>query len=116
MPLDISVTEIKPDTVRVGLNGSLDSETYTTLEGEMKQIPDSVKFLIFDMKHLEFISSAGLRVVFATLKRFKAKGGSVGVSNMSPNVKKVFEIVRALPSLTVFANDKEMDDYLSKFQ
>jgi len=68
------------------------------------------------MEHLRFISSAGLRIVFSTLKKQKAKGGKVAVSNMNPGVKKVFKIVKALPDFSVFANTQEMDDYLAKFQ
>ncbi|MEM8780543.1 MAG: STAS domain-containing protein [Cyanobacteria bacterium P01_G01_bin.49] len=116
MPLNVIVNEVKSDTVCVSLDGSLDSNTYLDLEKKVENIPETVKFLIFDMENLQFISSAGLRIVFSTLKRYKARGGKVGVSQMSPNVKKVFEIVQALPSLTVFSSNEEMDNYLAKFQ
>lgn len=116
MPLNVDVDDSKAGVARVSLIGSLDSETAGILDTAVKSIPDSVTAVVFDMKALEFISSAGLRVVFATLKKQKAKGGRVAVSNMSPGVKKVFEIVKALPDLTIFASVEEMDEYLATFQ
>lgn len=116
MPLDIDVDNSRQDAARLSLDGSLDSETAPELEMSLGKVNDSVKTIIFDMKNLRFISSAGLRVIFSTLKKQKAKGGKVAVSNMNPGVKKVFEIVKALPDFTVFANTEEMDNYLAQFQ
>ena len=116
MPLDINIDTARPGAARVSLNGSLDSDTAPQLDAALKALDDDIMAVVFDMKQLEFLSSAGLRVIFATLKQQKARGGRVGVSNMSPGVKKVFEIVKALPDLTVFASVEEMDAYLAKFQ
>lgn len=116
MPLEITVEARSPETVRVSLDGHLNSETYGLLDLELIALPDDVKVVVLDMKDLRFISSAGLRVVFATVKRLKARGGKLGISNMSPGVEKVFEIARAMPSLQVFGSDEEMDDYLAGFQ
>jgi len=114
MPLDIDVTQSKPGTARVALTGSLDSETAPQLEKAMAALDSSV--VAFDMTNLAFISSAGLRVIFAAAKRQRAKGGQIGMSNLRPGVRKVFEIVKALPDMNVFASEKEMDAYLASFQ
>ncbi|HEV8573482.1 MAG TPA: STAS domain-containing protein [Dehalococcoidia bacterium] len=116
MPLHIEVNESKLGTARVALTGSLDTETAPALEERLARIPDSVALLVFDMQDLAYISSAGLRVIFATLKRQKQKGGQVALGSMNAGVRKVFEIVRALPDMTVFRNAAEMDAYLAKFQ
>jgi anti-sigma B factor antagonist len=116
MPLKIEVTAGKPGIARVALNGSLDSETAPALENALAGIDPAVLLVVLDMKDLTFISSAGLRVIFAALKRQDAKGGQVVASNMGPGIKKVFEIVKALPSMNVFASVEEMDAYLATFQ
>jgi anti-sigma B factor antagonist len=115
MSLEVSLNTEKAGSNRFMLKGSLNSDTAPDLDTAIKAAPDA-KIVIFDMLELDFISSAGLRVIFATLKKQKASGGKVAVSNMKPGVKKVFEIVKALPDLTVFASVKEMDDYLARFQ
>ena len=114
MPLTIDVQETQPGTARVALAGSLDSETAPQLEKAMAALNANV--VAFDMTNLAFISSAGLRIIFATAKRQRAKGGQIGMSNLRPGVRKVFEIVKALPDMNVFASEKEMDAYLASFQ
>ena len=114
MPLDIDVNQSKPGTARVALTGSLDSETAPQLEKAMAALNANV--VAFDMTNLAFISSAGLRIIFAAAKRQRAKGGQIGMSNLRPGVRKVFEIVKALPDMNVFASEKEMDEYLARFQ
>jgi anti-sigma B factor antagonist len=114
MPLDIDISEPKPGTARVALTGSLDSDTASQLEKAMAALNANV--IAFDMTNLAFISSAGLRIVFSTAKRQRAKGGQIGMSNLRPGVRKVFEIVKALPDMNVFASEKEMDEYLARFQ
>jgi anti-sigma B factor antagonist len=114
MPLTIDVNEPKPGTARVALTGSLDTESAPQLEKSLAALQANV--IAFDMTNLAFISSAGLRVIFAAAKRQRAKGGQIGMSNLRPGVRKVFEIVKALPDMNVFASEKEMDEYLAGFQ
>jgi anti-sigma B factor antagonist len=116
MPLKIDVVGNKPGIARLLLAGSLDSETAPQLDKAIIGVDPGALLVVLDMKHLEFISSAGLRVIFAARKRQEARSGEVVVSNMGPGIRKVFEIVNALPSLTVFTSDAEMDDYLAAFQ
>jgi anti-sigma B factor antagonist len=65
---------------------------------------------------LEFISSAGIRVVLMAQKKLLLKGGSIVVLKMQPQIRKVFEIIKALPDATVFSSVKELDTYLAKMQ
>jgi anti-sigma B factor antagonist len=116
MPLKIDVAQSKPGIARVSLDGSLDSDTAPALDKALTGVDAKVLLVILDMQNLAFISSAGLRVVFAALKRQEAKGGELVIVNMGPGIRKVFEIVKALPSMNVFASVQEMDNYLAIFQ
>jgi anti-anti-sigma factor len=116
MPLKIEVVANKPGIARVLVAGSLDSNTAPELEKTLAGIDAAVLLIVLDMQDLEYISSAGLRVIFAALKRQDAKGGELVFTNMGPGVKHVFEIVKALPSMNVFASLEEMDEYLATFQ
>lgn len=116
MSLKIDVVADKPAIARVLLTGSLDSDTAPQLESALAGVDSRVLLIVLDMEGLTFISSAGLRVVFAALKRQQSKGGELVFTNMGPGIKKVFEIVKALPSLNVFASLDEMDEYLAEFQ
>ena len=116
MPLKIDLVANKPGIARVRLGGYLDSNTAPQLEKALAGIDSAVLLIVLDLQELEFISSAGLRVIFATRKRQDAKGGELVFTNMGPGIKHVFEIVKALPSLSVFTSEEEMDEYLATFQ
>ena len=116
MPLKIDVVAGKSRVARLLLAGSLDSETAPQLEKALAGLDASIVLVVLDFKDLEYISSAGLRVIFAAHKQQAAQGGELVMSNMSPGVRRVFEIVRALPTMNVFASEAEMDEYLATFQ
>ncbi len=103
--------------IQVALKGSLDSETAPQLEEHLDRVVDEyIKTLTFDLEDLDFISSAGLRVFVKVQKTLDARGGEVLMFHLQPQIEKVFEIVKALPSMTVFASEQEMDDYLETMQ
>lgn len=117
MALKIDTQKSGPTALKVSLTGSLDSQTAPDLDAALNNaLTDATLTVAFDMGGVEFISSAGLRVIFKTLKRMKKKGGRVSVSRMSDGVRKVFDIVKVLPDLEVFSSEQEMDDYLAAIQ
>lgn len=118
MSLDIVLNEGQaPGVKRITLDGSLDTTTAPELDQSIGDLinPD-IKLLVLDMKMLEFISSAGLRIVFKATKQMKAQGGKLAVANRQSHITKVFEIVKALPDLTIFKDDEELDEYLAAMQ
>ena len=104
-------------TARFTVAGSLDSDTAPELDREVSEIlAGPTGTLVLDLSGLRFISSAGLRVILKAEKVLGARGGKVAMLHLTPQVAKVFEIVEALPSLSIFASDQEMDDYLASIQ
>lgn len=117
MSLNIEKNQSTPKTLSLSLSGSLNSDTAPLLDDFLKEhLNETTKVVALDMKGLTFISSAGLRVVFKTLKLMKSRGGQVSVSQMGKGVRKVFEIVKVMPDLTVFGSQSEMDQYLAEIQ
>jgi anti-anti-sigma factor len=102
---------------RLVLRGRLDSTTSPEFDAAVAGILESPPpVLVLDMAGLEYISSAGLRVVFKLQKALKRETGQLLMVNLTPPVKKVFEIINALPSLSVFGSIAELDDYLDVMQ
>ncbi len=117
MPLTINQKQASDETLSLELQGSLDSDTAPELDGVLTDsVKPTTRVVALNMAGVTFISSAGLRVVFKTLKLMKSRGGQVSVTQMSKGVRKVFEIVKVMPDLTVFASQAEMDEYLSEIQ
>lgn len=83
---------ITDNTANVALTGRLDTLTSSDLETALDEVLDKVQFLVFDFKDLDYISSAGLRVLLTAQKILSKKDGHVSVINCSPEVKEVFSI------------------------
>ena len=80
------------------LEGRLDTMTAPELEKELKENYDSITGLVLDFKDLEYISSAGLRVL---LSAHKALNGKLVVKNVIDTVMEVFEITGFADILTI---------------
>ncbi len=117
MSLEITVTTESSNSKRVSIAGSLDSNTAQELQHSVDaEIGDAIATVIFDLKELDFLSSAGLRVIFKTRKMMDNNGGRFLLVNLQPQIKKVFEIIKALDGMNVFKNQEEMDSYLAAMQ
>ena len=75
----------------VALEGRLDTTTAPQLEEELKNSLAGVTELIIDLSKLEYISSAGLRVLLSAFKTMRNKG-KMKVTNANELVKEVFEV------------------------
>lgn len=87
-------------TLTVALDGRLDTTTAPDLEQEMKTSLEGVKTLIFDFEKLEYISSAGLRVLLSTQKVMN-KQGEMKVTKVNETVSEVFEVTGFSDILTI---------------
>jgi anti-anti-sigma factor len=97
--------------------GSINAATYDILEAKVDDILKSLpNVIIFDMEFTDYISSTGIRVLLKTKKAMKAANGKMVFMNLQPQIQKVFDILKALPSLKVFANIQELDQYLDLMQ
>jgi len=97
--------------------GSLDSNTYTDLQEHIAAITQRKPgALVLDLKGLSYISSAGVRVIIAAQKTMKAASGGFAIVNLQPQIRKVFEIIMALPSPNVFESAADLDRYLAGIQ
>ncbi len=79
-------------TTVVKVSGRLDTMTSTQLEEKLDGVVGDATDLTFDFADLEYISSAGLRIILSTHKLLAKKGGGVKVINCLPDVKEVFSI------------------------
>ena len=84
----------------IGLVGRLDTTTAPDLEKVVKEDLDGVTELVFDMSDLEYISSAGLRVLLSAQKIMN-KTGKMTVSNVSDSINEIFEVTGFSDILTI---------------
>ena len=117
MSLKVNSAETRPGVFTISPIGSLDANTHTILEGTvdavLNQSPD---VLIFDMEFLDYINSMGVRVLLKAKKAIEKDNGKIMFIHLQRQIKKVFEILNALPTLQVFTSIKELDEYLDTMQ
>ncbi len=95
------------------LNGNLNSNTSPALEDKIfEAIKNESKNMILDCEDLDYISSAGLRVIMKAAKNLKQSEGMIVLCSMQDYVKEVFEIAGFDAYLPIVPT---MDDALNQF-
>lgn len=87
-------------TLRIALEGRLDTNTAPQLETELKTSLSGITELELDFSGLEYISSAGLRVLLAAQKTM-SRQGKMTIRNVNETIMEVFEITGFVEILTI---------------
>ena len=117
MNLDISLKQKENGIYIVALTGSIDNSTCPALDDQIEKLFKlKANTIVLDLEDLMFMSSVGVGLVNKTKNRLKEQGGDFAIVNLQPQIKKVFEIMSLLPTMNVFNDDDELDEYLDKIQ
>ncbi len=84
----------------LALEGRLDTVTAPELETELKASLEGVTGLILDFEKLEYVSSAGLRVLLSAHKQM-SKQGSMKLTHVCETIREIFEVTGFQDILTV---------------
>ena len=84
----------------IELEGRLDTNTAPNLEKKLGDL-NGIDNLVFDFKKLEYISSAGLRVLLACQKEINSKSGSMIIKNVKEEILEVFDMTGFSDILTI---------------
>ena len=87
-------------TLRVTLEGRGDTTTAPQLEAELKASLDGITELDLDFEKLEYLSSAGLRVLLAAQKTMN-KQGTMVIHHVNETIREVFEVTGFIDILTI---------------
>ena len=111
----MEITQEKQDNVNVvSVKGRLDAGTSGSLEEALNSLVEAGEGkVLVDCRELDYISSAGLRVLLAGAKQFKKLDGSIALSALNPNVKQVFEISGFTSIFPIYATREEALESLS---
>lgn len=93
-------TSRENETLRISLQGRLDTVTAPELENELNHSLDGVKLLVLDLAQLEYISSAGLRVILCAQKTM-TRQGQMKLCNVSTSLMEIFDLTGFSRILTI---------------
>ncbi|MGX8707104.1 MAG: STAS domain-containing protein [bacterium] len=88
------------NALTIVLEGRLDTATAPELEAELKQSLSGITELIMDFEKLDYISSAGLRVLLSAQKTM-TKQGSMKIIHANEMIMEVFEVTGFIDILTI---------------
>ena len=100
------------------LSGRLDSASYEQLDDALEPLLHAAKpamVLVMDLAHLDYISSAGIRCILKARKAL-APTGKVLAVNPQAQIRKVLDMVQALPLGDIFNSTAEADAYIDALQ
>jgi len=100
-------TRTVDDITVIDISGSLDTQTSGAASDEMARIADSTSKMLLNLESLEFLSSAGLRVILRTAKQLSGTGGTLKICNAVGVVKEVMEISGFGTLLELFDSDAD---------
>ena len=92
--------ESKDKKMTFFLEGRLDAVTSPDLENELKAVTESVEELVLDLEKLDYISSAGLRVLLSAHKAMNMKG-SMKLVHVGGSLMEIFEVTGFSDILTI---------------
>ena len=92
--------KIENGNVTIKVSGRLDTTTAPELEAALDEVLENTKELIFNLENLEYISSAGLRVILKAQKSMNTKG-SMKLTGVNDSIMEVFDITGFLDILTI---------------
>lgn len=88
------------EKVTLTVSGRLDTTTAPELEAALDEVLENTKELTFNLENLEYISSAGLRVILKAQKSMNTKG-SMKLTGVNDSIMEVFDITGFLDILTI---------------
>ena len=91
----------------VAISGSLDSATSPEAQKSLGAVLAGAKKVLLDFTALDYISSAGLRVLLGAAKQLRSSGGTLGMFGLNQSVKEVFEISGFSTILTIYQTEAE---------
>ena len=98
----LNISKIKDGKkLTVALEGRLDTNTAPQFETELQGELENLKELVIDIKSLEYISSAGLRVLLSAQKSINKAAGEMKVVNVSEDIMEIFEVTGFSEILTI---------------
>ena len=97
----MEIQVLKNDNIVIEIKGRLDTTTSPLLSQKIKEIEIDKDLVIIDFKELEYISSAGLRVLLAIKKMLEASGKKLEIHNVNEVILEVFNVTGFINVLNV---------------
>jgi anti-anti-sigma factor len=100
-------TRTSNDIHIVAISGSMDSTTSPEAQKSLTAVLAGAKKVALDFTQLDYISSAGLRVLLGAAKQLRASGGRLGMFGLNQSVREVFDISGFSTILSIYPSEAD---------
>jgi anti-sigma B factor antagonist len=97
----MEIEVLKNESIQINLKGRLDTSSSALLSKKMQEIEIDKDLLILDFKELDYVSSAGLRVLLAIKNMLDEKGKELEIHNVNEVIKEVFNVTGFINILNI---------------
>ena len=116
MQLKVVTNLREPGIFSVTLFGPIDATTHVHFEHEIQPLLiTSTKAIILNMDGVDYMSSLGIGALFKVKNFLGKNNGTLLLTNLQPQIKKLLDTVKALPP-SVFESIEEADEYINEIQ
>jgi anti-sigma B factor antagonist/stage II sporulation protein AA (anti-sigma F factor antagonist) len=111
--LDIKVEKIENKIV-LRVKGRLDVASSPFLEKKLHSIIEENPYVLIDFSHIDYLSSAGLRLLISTTKQLKMKQGFLALFNITDDVLEIIKMAGLEHVLNIFSQEKDALQFAPK--
>ena len=113
MRVKISAIKNKVSFFKVTPFKSIDTDTHEDFREQIKPLlVPSPRGILLDLEKIDYISSAGLGVIFLIKKTLTANGGQLVIYHPKPHIQKLLKLVRGVLKESLFASLEEADAFI----
>lgn len=114
MGFQVTVTKKGPGVFHAVPMGSMDIESCADFEKQLAPaLAGSTKALIINMAGVDYIGSMGIRLIMMARSKLEGAAGHLFLTNLRPQVRKIFDILHVLPIINVFDSVAEAEEHLA---
>lgn len=115
MAIGVQVEEQEIDGKTVlRISGRIDAASTPVLENKIKKVLDSKEKIVMDFSKVDYLSSAGMRLLLSATKKLKAKQGMLAICNMNEEVMEIIKMAAFERILAIYPTEAEALKALSK--
>lgn len=111
--MDFDVEQLDQDTARISLTGRLDIAGNEAVDLRFTATAATKRFVIVDLAGVSFLSSIGIRTLFAKAKMLHGRGGKLVIAAPQPSVAQVLEVTGVPQLIPVFDDIAAAQTYLA---
>jgi len=101
--MDNLITKKEGDVLVVYLKGRLDVHLSLEIEQSVNELIEGGNInLLFDLEKVVYLSSSGLRIFIAAMRKLKGLNGKLKLANLTSSVKKIFKVVELIDLFDIY--------------